>query len=290
MAGVDSLTEADDRESAARRSRSGGGGGGGGGGGESFLRVHWVAVPKALRARRVNKQRGLWVPPHRPTGAAPLARTRTRCGSRLRWRSECARRQRAAAGAAAAAAAVSRFFVGMARLVFACTGAALAQAPLRARRAGGGRRRRRRRRPRGVARTLRGGGQVSQNGYLLSRRGRSLPASASDVDTHRDSISSRFGCRSEREFVRAGYGSAAALAGARPPLDDAALEGLGVRRASSRRAMLSALRSQQARAAPPQGAAQDFFAAFEDGPPQPAAPAPAPAPESKQLLDMLDWA
>jgi hypothetical protein len=57
MAGVDSLTEADDRESAARRSRSGGGGGGGGGGGESFLRVHWVAVPKALRARRVNRRR-----------------------------------------------------------------------------------------------------------------------------------------------------------------------------------------------------------------------------------------
>jgi hypothetical protein len=28
---------------------------GGGGGGESFLRVHWVAVPKALRARRVNR-------------------------------------------------------------------------------------------------------------------------------------------------------------------------------------------------------------------------------------------
>eukprot|EP01047_Picozoa_sp_COSAG01_P056756 COSAG01_NODE_6473_length_3644_cov_5174.356841_4_plen_92_part_00 len=30
------------------------GGGGGGGGGESFLRVHWVAVPQAVRARRVN--------------------------------------------------------------------------------------------------------------------------------------------------------------------------------------------------------------------------------------------
>jgi hypothetical protein len=26
------------------------------GGGESFLRVHWVAVPKALRARRVNRR------------------------------------------------------------------------------------------------------------------------------------------------------------------------------------------------------------------------------------------
>jgi hypothetical protein len=34
------------------------GGGGGGGGGESFLRVHWVAVPEALRARRVNRQHG----------------------------------------------------------------------------------------------------------------------------------------------------------------------------------------------------------------------------------------
>jgi hypothetical protein len=35
----------------------GGTGGTGGGGGESFLRVHWVAVPKALRARRVNRRR-----------------------------------------------------------------------------------------------------------------------------------------------------------------------------------------------------------------------------------------
>jgi hypothetical protein len=32
------------------------GGGGGGGGGESFLRVHWVAVPEAVRARRVNRR------------------------------------------------------------------------------------------------------------------------------------------------------------------------------------------------------------------------------------------
>eukprot|EP01047_Picozoa_sp_COSAG01_P017923 COSAG01_NODE_959_length_12451_cov_18.389815_14_plen_207_part_00 len=31
-------------------------GGGSGGGGESFLRVHWVAVPEALRARCVNRQ------------------------------------------------------------------------------------------------------------------------------------------------------------------------------------------------------------------------------------------
>jgi hypothetical protein len=34
-----------------------GSGGGGGGGGESFLRVHWVAVPQAWRARRVNRWR-----------------------------------------------------------------------------------------------------------------------------------------------------------------------------------------------------------------------------------------
>jgi hypothetical protein len=40
----------------ARGSRSWGAYGGGGGG-ESFLRVHWVAVPKALRARRVNRRR-----------------------------------------------------------------------------------------------------------------------------------------------------------------------------------------------------------------------------------------
>jgi hypothetical protein len=39
-------------------------------------------------------------------------------------------------------------------------------------------------------------GTVSQNGQLLSRRGPSLPANASGVDTHRDSISSRFDCRS----------------------------------------------------------------------------------------------
>jgi hypothetical protein len=39
---------------------------------------------------------------------------------------------------------------------------------------------------------------VSQNGYVLSRRGRSLPANASGFDTHRDSISSRFDCRGGR--------------------------------------------------------------------------------------------
>jgi hypothetical protein len=37
--------------------------------------------------------------------------------------------------------------------------------------------------------------QVSQNGSLLSRRGRSLLVNASTLDTHRDSIISRFDCR-----------------------------------------------------------------------------------------------
>eukprot|EP01047_Picozoa_sp_COSAG01_P007290 COSAG01_NODE_275_length_19669_cov_8.676188_14_plen_300_part_00 len=41
-----------------------------GGGGESFLRVHWVAVPKALRARRVNRWAGL------PAAAASFAARR----------------------------------------------------------------------------------------------------------------------------------------------------------------------------------------------------------------------
>jgi hypothetical protein len=35
---------------------------------------------------------------------------------------------------------------------------------------------------------------VSPNGQLLSRRGRSVPAIASGLDTHRGSISSRFDC------------------------------------------------------------------------------------------------
>eukprot|EP01047_Picozoa_sp_COSAG01_P029253 COSAG01_NODE_1999_length_8688_cov_6.237280_9_plen_82_part_00 len=34
--------------------------------------------------------------------------------------------------------------------------------------------------------------QVSQNGWPLSRRGRSSPASAGGSDTHRDSMTSRF--------------------------------------------------------------------------------------------------
>eukprot|EP01043_Picozoa_sp_COSAG02_P088790 COSAG02_NODE_25857_length_647_cov_0.899635_1_plen_118_part_10 len=37
--------------------------------------------------------------------------------------------------------------------------------------------------------------KVSQSGWLMSRRGRSWPADASGLDTHRDSISSRFDCR-----------------------------------------------------------------------------------------------
>eukprot|EP01049_Picozoa_sp_SAG25_P012031 SAG25_NODE_1555_length_2770_cov_38.636459_4_plen_89_part_00 len=35
---------------------------------------------------------------------------------------------------------------------------------------------------------------MSQNGQLLSRRGRSSPANASGFDTHRASITSRFDC------------------------------------------------------------------------------------------------
>jgi hypothetical protein len=46
--------------------------------------------------------------------------------------------------------------------------------------------------------------QVRQNGYLLSRRGRSLPANASGLDTHRDSISSRFDCRSPASTTSSG--------------------------------------------------------------------------------------
>jgi hypothetical protein len=38
--------------------------------------------------------------------------------------------------------------------------------------------------------------QVRQNGELLSRRGRSLPATTGGLDTHRDSITSRFDFRS----------------------------------------------------------------------------------------------
>eukprot|EP01047_Picozoa_sp_COSAG01_P026762 COSAG01_NODE_1735_length_9365_cov_3.816318_11_plen_150_part_00 len=50
------LRELADPVAGASRALGQGGGGGGGGGGESFLRVHWVAVPKAVRARRVNNR------------------------------------------------------------------------------------------------------------------------------------------------------------------------------------------------------------------------------------------
>jgi hypothetical protein len=46
-----------------------------------------------------------------------------------------------------------------------------------------------------AARQQRRRSAVSQNGQPLSRRGRSLPAKSSGVDTHHDSISSRFDCR-----------------------------------------------------------------------------------------------
>eukprot|EP01047_Picozoa_sp_COSAG01_P015988 COSAG01_NODE_808_length_13418_cov_9.469631_9_plen_265_part_00 len=49
--------------------------------------------------------------------------------------------------------------------------------------------------PPGLGATGDPGAQVNQNGSLLSRRGRSSPANASGLDTHRDSISSRFDCR-----------------------------------------------------------------------------------------------
>jgi hypothetical protein len=53
------------------------------GGGESFLRVHWVAVPEALRARRVNRRgsRPRWEYLERPD-AEPLAMTEV-CASIL---------------------------------------------------------------------------------------------------------------------------------------------------------------------------------------------------------------
>jgi hypothetical protein len=50
---------------------------------------------------------------------------------------------------------------------------------------------------------------VSQNGWLLSRRGRTLPANASGVDTHRASISSRCGQVSSPTGAAAAAASAA---------------------------------------------------------------------------------
>jgi hypothetical protein len=55
-------------------------------GGESFLRVHWVAVPKVMRARRVNRRwrrRRRQVPPPSPT---PSGRRRHRRRRRRRRR------------------------------------------------------------------------------------------------------------------------------------------------------------------------------------------------------------
>jgi hypothetical protein len=78
-------------------------GGGGGGGGESFLRVHWVAVPKALRARRVNRKRRRRRRPPSPLAVDPPPPPR---GARLGGGAErgrgavaaqCARRTGAAA-------------------------------------------------------------------------------------------------------------------------------------------------------------------------------------------------
>jgi hypothetical protein len=45
---------------------------------------------------------------------------------------------------------------------------------------------------------------VSQSGSLLGRRGRSLPANASGLDTHRDSISSRLDCSSTPPWRKSG--------------------------------------------------------------------------------------
>jgi hypothetical protein len=43
---------------------------GGKDGGESLLRVHWVAVPEALRARRVNRRRRHAGAQHRRVGGS----------------------------------------------------------------------------------------------------------------------------------------------------------------------------------------------------------------------------
>jgi hypothetical protein len=60
--------------------------GGGGGGGESFVHVHWVAVPKALRARRVNRRSQRPPPPH-PRRLRMISRS-----SREGWTTEAAGR------------------------------------------------------------------------------------------------------------------------------------------------------------------------------------------------------
>ena len=53
-----------------------------------------------------------------------------------------------------------------------------------------------------------GDNQVSHNGQLLSRRGCSLPASASGLDTHRDAITRRFGTQLAKIQAEFGAGIA----------------------------------------------------------------------------------
>jgi hypothetical protein len=74
---------------------------GGGGGGESSLRVHWVAVPEAARARRVSRRRrrrrrrrgGAGVA---ADAAAPVPGGRAAAGGAPRWRRDRDRRRRGA--------------------------------------------------------------------------------------------------------------------------------------------------------------------------------------------------
>jgi hypothetical protein len=65
----------------AKPHAQGAGGSGGGGGGESFPRVDWVAVPQALRARRVNRRRRRGA---RGVAAGQLARRGPAGAQRLR--------------------------------------------------------------------------------------------------------------------------------------------------------------------------------------------------------------
>jgi|EP01049_Picozoa_sp_SAG25_P002866 hypothetical protein len=76
----------------ARRGGARGGAGGQGGGGESFLRVHWVAVPEVSRARRVNRRRrsGGPRPARSPSGSSSSPRITAGRG----WRRRRGRRRR----------------------------------------------------------------------------------------------------------------------------------------------------------------------------------------------------
>jgi hypothetical protein len=105
-----------------------------GGGGESFLRVHWVAVPKGSRARRANRRRRRRRQPAASSGPAVAVHGCGGRGSRRRVgeRDAGARRR----GAALAAAAEWR---GRARLrrplpPLACGDANPALAPVRPKR------------------------------------------------------------------------------------------------------------------------------------------------------------